>query len=162
MESLMKRMSIRLAVLMVLCLFAFGCTKASVGVVNTKMVYENSQAGKDGMAYLENLSSELEGEITTMQKNMEDAKDKNAAQAEFQQVLMAMQQRFSSEQQQVLTKLSDAFEKARQVVLEKNRLSVLLPEDVPLTYDPAVDVTQQIIDEMDAQNVTYAPVANAQ
>lgn len=154
----MKRMSIRLAVLMVLCLFAFGCTKAPVGVVDVKHVYANSQAAKDGIAYLENLSSQFEAEITTMQKNVESAKDKDAAQAELQQALMGMQQRFASEQQQVMTKITDAFEKARLAVLEKNGFSVLLPEDLPLAYVPSANVTEQVLNEMNAHVVTYSPV----
>ena len=158
----MKRMSLRLAVLMILCLFAFGCTKASVGVVNPKLVYENSQAGKDGTSHLEKLSAELEAEIMTMQKNMETARDKNAAQVEFQQALASMQERFISEQQMVVKKLQDSVENALQSVREKNGLSVLIPDEVSLSSAPSADFTQQVIDAMNAQKVTFTSMETEQ
>lgn len=154
----MNRMSFRLAAIMVLCLFAFGCTKAAVGVVNTDRIYKDSVAGKAGLEYLESLSTELEAEIIELQKTAQSAKDQNAAQAEFQQALMGMQQRFASEQQQVVTKLNDAYQKAREAVMARAGLTMLLPSDVPLSNTPEADYTDQVIQEMDALGVTYTPL----
>ncbi len=155
----MKRTS--LVLLMAVCLFAVGCQQSKaprVAVVNTDLVYKNSTPGQEGISYLENLSKELEAQIITLQKDGETARDKKAAQEKFQQELVVMQQRFAAEQQQVVTKLNSAYEEARAAVLAKHNIQLLLPSDVALNVSPEADVTDKVIEEMNAKAVTFEPL----
>ena len=154
----MKFSLLRIALLMVLALFAFGCNGKKVAVVNTDMVYQKSTASEKGTEYLKSVAAELDSELRSAEAEAEKAKDKKAAQAEMQQAFMAAQQRFNAEQQQVVAAMGEALRKALDTCRTKLRLEVIISTEQAISHDPAVDITQQVINELNAMSIEFKPV----
>lgn len=158
----MKFSHLRIALLMVLALLAFGCNGKRVAIVNTDMVYKDSAASEKGTEYLRNLSSGMQTTYEAAQTKIEAAKGKDAkaaAEAEMQQALMEMQQRLNAEQQQVVTVLSEAFKKAMDACRVKGKFDLIIPAEAAISYDPAIDVTARVIEEMNAMPIEFTPIA---
>ena len=154
----MRIKSICLFGLLALTLLAFGCngkTAPSVAVVNTDKVYKESEPGKAGIAYLDGISTNLQSELADLQKKAETASNKKTAQADFQQALMGLQQRFSAEQQQVITTLNKTYQSALMACREKFGYAVIFGNDTALSYAPDADITQKVIEEMNAKPVSF-------
>ena len=157
----MKLFSVRLALLLALALLAFGCNGKRVAVVNTDMVYQSSQASEKGTEYLKSISGEMQKAYETAQAKVEEAKgkkEKEAAQAELQQLLMEMQQRLNAEQQQVVTVLSESYKKAMDACRAKGKYDIIIHPEAALSYDPQIDITKQVIDEMNAMTYEFKPI----
>lgn len=155
----MKLSSLRLVLVLALALLAFGCNGKRVGIVNTDTVYKESALSEKGTEYLKGVTTEIQSEFEALQAKAEQAKDKNAAQLEMQQALMALQQRLNAEQQQVITALSDAYKQAMDTVRAKQKLDIIIPNEAALSYDAKIDVTKQVMDEMSAINVEFKPLS---
>ncbi len=157
----MRIKSICLFGLLALTLLAFGCngkTAPSVAVVNTDKVYKESEPGKAGIAYLDGISTNLQSELADLQKKAETASNKKTAQADFQQALMGLQQRFSAEQQQVITTLNEVYQKALENSRTKYNLAIIMANDTVLSASPEADVTDKVIQEMNAIPATFKPL----
>ena len=155
----MKFSHLRLVFLMVLALLAFGCNGKKLAIVNTDMVYQKSSASEKGTEYIKSVTAELEAELRALEENAEKAKDKKAAQAELQQALMAIQQRFNAEQQQVVNTLSEAYKKALDNCRAKFKYDIIMSNELALSYDSAVDITQKVMDEMNAIPIEFKSLA---
>ncbi len=147
-----------LILLGVFALLLAGCNGKNLAVVNTDAIYQKSAASEKGTAYLKGVSSELENNLGELQKKAESSKDKKAAQAELQQALMAIQQRFNAEQQQVITTLSDLYKKALENCRTKYKIDLIFASDTALSYDKNVDVTDKVLEEMNALPVEFKPL----
>lgn len=154
----MKTTLVRIALLASVAMIAFGCTASRTGVVNTEMVYQKSTASEKGSEYIKNVTAELEKELRALEEKTSNAKDKKAAQAEMQQALMDFQQRFNAEQQQVVTALSDAYRKALEICRTKYNLDIILSTEAALSYASTVDVTEKVMQEMNAQPLEFKPI----
>ena len=148
--------------MLALTLLAFGCngkTTPSVAIVNTDRVYKESDPGKAGIAHLDGISNTLQAELTDLQKKAEASTNKKAAQTQFQQALMALQQRFSAEQQQVITTLNEVYQKALENSRAKYKVDVIMASDTVLSASPEADFTDKVISEMNAIPATFKPLA---
>lgn len=151
----MKATFLRVALLSVLALMAFGCNGKRLAIVNTEMVYQQSTASVKGTDYIKSVTAELEAELRAIEEKAQSAKDKKAAQEELQQALASVQQRFNAEQQQVVTALSEAYKKALDACRAKYNVDVILTSEVALSYDASVDFTQKVMEEMNAQPLEF-------
>ncbi len=154
----MKSSSVRLVLFAAVMLLLAGCNGKNLAVVNTDTIYQKSAASEKGTAYLKGVSSELEAELTALQKKAESTKDKKAAQMQLQQSLMGIQQRFSAEQQQVITTLSDLYKKALENCRSKYKIDLIFASDTALSYDKSVDMTDKVLEEMNALPVEFKPM----
>lgn len=157
----MKRFSLRLVLLVALALLAFGCNGKRVAIVNTDMVYKESTASEKGTEYLRGLSTEMQKayeEAAAKVENAKGKKEKQAAQEEMQVALVEMQQRLNAEQQQVVTALTDAYKKAMENCRTKGKFDLIIPSEAALAYDPQIDVTQKVLDEMNALPIEFKPI----
>lgn len=148
--------------MLALTLLAFGCngkTTPSVAIVNTDRVYKESDPGKAGIAHLDGISNSLQAELTDLQKKAEASANKKVAQTQFQQALMALQQRFSAEQQQVITTLNEVYQKALENSRAKYKVDVIMASDTVLSASPEADFTDKVISEMNAISTTFKPLA---
>ncbi len=145
--------------LLLLALFALAACSGKVAVLNTEKVFQESNAGKAGLAYLDDLSKELQGQLIASQQKAEAGKNKKAAQDDLQVQVRDAQQRFGAEQQQVMNKVSELYQNAMESVRAKGRYDVILSSDVAVSSSPRVDVTKHVIDEMNRTPVTFTPLA---
>ena len=155
------KLSFRLALLMTLALLAFGCNGKRVAVVNTDMVYKESTVSEKGTQYLRDISSEMQKSYEAAAAKVENAKgkkEKEAAQEEMQVSLIEMQQRLNAEQQQVVSKLTEAYQKAMENCRTKGKFDLIVPSDAALSFDPQIDITARVLEEMNATPVEFSPI----
>lgn len=145
--------------------------KPAVAVVDVTRALRDSDAGKAGMKFLEDIQKELQGEIAGLQDKMKDdakadPKDQKAQklvqqhQQELQAVFMALQQRMQAEQQNVISRLNDMFQRVLEAQRAAKGLTVILPtESVALAYDKSADVTDAVIAAMNKEKVDFVSIA---
>ena len=147
----------------VFCLALVGCNQemksdssAKVAVVDPAKVFQDSQPGKDGMAYLEKVSAEVQQKFKDLQKEAAESKGQDPASVNDLQAQVAkIQERVSAEQQMVVTKLNDLFQKVLEQYRKENGVSLVIPAEQALSFDESADATAAIVAIMNKENVTF-------
>ena len=155
----MQLKKLLLPALLLLPIFVLGCNenKPKVGVVDSSRAFQESKAGKDGVAYLDALGKELQADLIKMQDTAEK-ENTDTARTALQQGFNDLQQRFAAEQQQVMNTVTDSYQKALDAVRTAEGLDVIIGTDSAVSFDPKSDLTQKVIDKMNATPVTFARV----
>ncbi|MDR2077189.1 MAG: OmpH family outer membrane protein [Desulfovibrio sp.] len=144
-------------VLILAFLLLAGCS-GKMAVINPDRIFEDSEAMKSGMAYLTNLSQELQDDISA---SMEGSPGRRGPSAALQQKVSEAQQRYSEEQQRVMGQVNDLFLKALETCRLKGRFSMVILKDAALAYDPATDITRKVVEEMNKTPLTFSPPPSA-
>ncbi|WP_308598704.1 OmpH family outer membrane protein [uncultured Desulfovibrio sp.] len=162
-------MPIRLLILslLVLCLAVSGCQQTQepavkVGVVDMNRLLRDSEPGKEASRFLEGMQKEIQQQIDDVQARLGKDPENEALQHELQAIYMGGQQRINAEQQNVVSQLLDLTQRLVNNYRKANGLSVVLGTDVAVAYDPALDVTNALLDEMNKQKVNFVSVSNPQ
>lgn len=162
-------MPIRLLILslLVLCLAVSGCQQTQepavkVGVVDMNRLLRDSEPGKEASRFLEGMQKEIQQQIDDVQARLGKDPENEALQRELQAIYMGGQQRINAEQQNVVSQLLDLTQRLVNNYRKANGLSVVLGTDVAVAYDPALDVTNALLDEMNKQKVNFVSVSNPQ
>ena len=162
-------MPIRLLILslLVLCLAVSGCQQTQepavkVGVVDMNRLLRDSEPGKEASRFLEGMQKEIQQQIDDVQARLGKDPENENLQRELQAIYMGGQQRINAEQQNVVSQLLDLTQRLVNNYRKANGLSVVLGTDVAVAYDPALDVTNALLDEMNKQKVNCVSVSNPQ
>jgi len=147
----------------VFCLALVGCNQEmkadsspKVAVVDPAKVFQDSQPGKDGMAYLEKVSAEVQQKFKDLQKEAAESKGQDPASVNDLQAQVAkIQERVSAEQQMVVTKLNDLFQKVLVQYRKENGVALVIPAEQALSFDESADATAAIVAIMNKENVTF-------
>ena len=146
--------------LLVLCLAVSGCQQTQepavkVGVVDMNRLLRDSEPGKEASRFLEGMQKEIQQQIDDVQARLGKDPENEALQRELQAIYMGGQQRINAEQQNVVSQLLDLTQRLVNNYRKANGLSVVLGTDVAVAYDPALDVTNALLDEMNKQKVNF-------
>ena len=106
------------------------------------------------------MANESDADMREMAR--EELAENEALQRELQAIYMGGQQRINAEQQNVVSQLLDLTQRLVNNYRKANGLSVVLGTDVAVAYDPALDVTNALLDEMNKQKVNFVSVSNPQ
>jgi len=147
----------------VFCLALVGCNQEmkadsspKVAVVDPAKVFQDSQPGKDGMAYLEKVSAEVQQQFKDLQKEAAEAKGQNSGTVtDLQAQVAKIQERVSAEQQMVVTKLNDLFQKVLKQYRKENGVSLVIPAEQALSFDESADATAAIVAIMNKEHVSF-------
>ncbi|MEZ0576741.1 OmpH family outer membrane protein [Halodesulfovibrio aestuarii] len=154
----------------IFCLALVGCNQdmnagssPKVAVVDPAKVFQDCQPGKDGMAYLEKVSVEVQQQFKALQEEAAKKKGQNAETVtDIQAQVSKIQARVSAEQQMVVTKLNDLFQKVLEQYRKENGVAVVIPIEQALSYDKSADATAAVVAIMNKETVTFeSPVATA-
>ena len=153
--------------LLVLCLAVSGCQQTQepavkVGVVDMNRLLRDSEPGKEAGRFLEGMQKEIQQQIDDVQARLGKDPENENLQRELQAIYMGGQQRINAEQQNVVSQLLDLTQRLVNNYRKANGLSVVLGTDVAVAYDPALDVTNALLDEMNKQKVNFVSVCNPQ
>lgn len=153
--------------LLVLCLAVSGCQQpqepaVKVAVVDMNRLLRDSEPGKEASRFLEGMQKEIQQQIDDVQARLGKDPENEALQRELQAIYMGGQQRINAEQQNVVSQLLDLTQRLVNNYRKANGLSVVLGSDVAVAYDPALDVTNALLDEMNKQKVNFVSVSNPQ
>jgi outer membrane protein len=150
------------AVVLLICgvlLAAGGCAKQTgeaqkIGVVDVGRVFQESSAGKQGMAYLQSINEDFRKEFEKMQQGT----DEQAADAQkMQQSIAEFQAKIGQEQERIVTLLNEEFRMLLESFRQENNFTVLLSQETVLSATDGVNVTDRIIQEFDKLKIDLAP-----
>ena len=149
-----------LSVMLLAGVLLTGCIQSepaapTVGVVDTARVFRDSDAGKGGVKFLEGLHEKMQGELNAIQDTLQKNPNDMAAQAKLQETYMSLQQRMGAEQQNVITLLNDAAQRAMDTYRTQKKLLIVLGSEAALSFDKAVDITAEVIAEMNKQKLEF-------
>ncbi|MEG2172329.1 MAG: OmpH family outer membrane protein [Desulfovibrionaceae bacterium] len=130
----------------------------AVGVVDTARVFRDSDAGKAGVKFLEGMQEKMQADLNEIQEVLKKNPNDQAAQQKLQETYMGFQQRMGAEQQNVVTLLNDATQRVLDTFRQQKKLSVILSQEATLSFDKAVDVTAEVIAELNKQKVEFKAV----
>jgi outer membrane protein len=152
-ENPMRIKMFLLPALMLASLLLAGCA-GKVAVIDPDLIFQDSEAVKSGMAYLADLSQELQEGIAAPPESGRKGRVSNAA---LQQRIGEAQQRYSLEQQQVMSRVNDLFLKALETCRLRGRFSTVVVTGAVLAYDPAMDITRKVMEEMNKTPLLFSP-----
>lgn len=147
-------------------------TGPSVAVVNAGVVITQSEAGQRAMAELETMSTDMQTEIEELtakadeeraaleaeQAEGEDAEaPAEGEQTPAEQELMArmgeFQTQMSAEQNRLVTILNEHFDAALNEYIAENDIDAVLNMENVLVYNDAADITDEMIEAMNARDI---------
>jgi outer membrane protein len=149
-----------------LCILAVGLALAGCGgpkivVVNSSRIYQESEAGKAGLAYLEQVEKDVKGKAEAAQRVAESMPDNAAMPMSLQQFFIACQEAMNNAQQQAVSSVQENINRSIAQYREHHSVSIIMQNDAVVSTDPAVDVTDAIIAEMNKSDISFAPVTIA-
>ncbi len=145
---------------------------AKIGVVNFKSCFEGSKFGKQEQARFEQIKKQLETTIEAKEKELNELAPKFSdeyldtlspeAEAELKGKYQHLAEELSQFQNQyygmlnqanyqIIHDVSDAVGKAAKKVAAKQGLDLTLNEEVCFSYNPSLDISKDVIAEMDLQ-----------
>lgn len=142
---------------------AADAVKPQFGVVNAAALYQDSVAGKAGVARLEKLQNDAMAKLEAMQadlKKAQDGKDDAAAerlQVEMQGAVYAFQNALSAEQENVVSNIQAALEKSLEQYRTEHGLLGIFSSETMLSYSPEADVTEGVMALFNKQKVDFGP-----
>ena len=130
----------------------------SIAVADLQRVMRDCDAGKKGVDKLNAMAREAEEKLKPLQEKLDKKPDDADLQAQFQQMLMPMQQRMQSEQQNMMNQLVDATLRVVNKYREQKGYALILPADVAFSNDPKLDITNELIAEVNKENIEFTPL----
>lgn len=130
----------------------------AIGVVDTARIFRDSDAGKAGVKFLEGMQAKMQAELTAIQEILQKNPEDQAAQQKLQETYMGFQQRMGAEQQNVVTLLNDATQRVLDSYRQQKKLTVILAQESTLSVDKNVDVTADVIAELNKQKVEFKAI----
>jgi outer membrane protein len=159
-------MSIRICLpLLLFSLLALpACQQATppqkIAVVDMSRIMRDSEPAKNGVKFLESLHADMQEKINAIQERLTQEPDDEAAQKELQSVYMASQQRMQTEQQHVISLLDDVIQRVINTCREQKGYDVIINAEVTAAFSPAVDVTTEVIAEVNKHPLEFKPAAD--
>lgn len=149
-----------LSLLLGACQNPFSGSSPKVGVVDLSRLVTDSNPGKAARTFLENMQKDFNDRLTSLSKQAQDnQKDEKAAQ-QLQSTYMNLQQRMQAEEQNVNNALLEHVLSVIKKYREQNGLTVILRSEAALDYDKSLDVTEQLLAEVNKQNIEFKPVTH--
>lgn len=129
-----------------------------IAVVDMGSLMRDSAPGKAGVKYLEAMQAGMQKELDAIQDKIERNPDDEDAMRELQRIYASSQQRVQAESQNVINTLLNVVQRVLNNFREKNGYAVMIGSDAMASFDPKIDVTSQVMSELDKQEVKYQPL----
>lgn len=148
--------------------------KSKIGIVNFKTCAEESKTGKQELARINEMEKQLQNEIETKQKEINEVAPKlseeytstltpeaeaalkekfNTLNREYAEMHNSAYSKLSQFHQEIVQKLADTVTKAAQAVAKQKGLEAALHQEACFYFAPELDITSLVIAQMDAQAV---------
>lgn len=143
-----------------LVLFSLGgCVSTEkIAVVEPAKLFEESEAGKAGTEHIKQMEASMRAQVQNAQALLEKSPNDEALRARFQKTFMDYQQLFNQEQQKVVTRLNEVIQKTLDEYRTQKGYTVIMNSAGLLSFDPATDVTAEVIAAMNKTSVAFEPV----
>lgn len=132
----------------------------SIAVVDIVRVMRDSEAGKAGIKYLEDLQAGIQKQLDDIQSKLEKDPENEQLQKQLQTVYMNAQQQMGEEQQNVLSQLQNVTKRVMDEFRRAKGYDVLFSAETLSSYDEKLDVTNDLLVEMNKQKVNFVPLSS--
>ena len=150
-------------------LFLVGCNEEKapapqepkVAVLNLSVVFQTSKASVAAAEYMTKMESELQSELEKASAGLTKDAEGNVSKDDMpklQKIFGELQQRYNAEQQMVLTRLNTMATETVDEYRKQHNLEVIIRSDQAFSYDPAIDITEEIIKLMDTKQISFEPM----
>lgn len=142
-----------------------------VALVNFKTCVETSKLGKQEQANFEKIKKQMEDVLAEKEKALKELSAKfndedyidslsSEAEAELKHKFRSLNQELAQHQQQffqmlqqanykIIQKMTEEINEASKIVAKKKNLDVIINEEGTFFYNPSLDISQDIVKEMD-------------
>lgn len=152
------RTSLLISLVLLAALAITGCAGSKVVVVNPARIYQESDAGKAGLAYLEQVERDVKAKAEAAQRTAENAQDNDAMLLSLQRFFISCQEAMNNAQQQAVGNVQELIARSITNYREKNRVTVIMQNDAVLSSAPEADVTEAVIAEMNKSPLNFPAV----
>ncbi len=128
-------------------------------VVDIARIFRESDPGKSGVDFLNTVQAQIQTELAALQAKVQADPENMEVQQEIQIVYNQLQQRMNAEQQNVMNIVNDLLQRTLDEYRNKNKLELIVSSEVTLSYDKSLDITSEVIAEMNKHKVEYKSVA---
>ncbi len=147
--------------LLAFCLVLGACGdegKKDVAVVDVARIARESEPGKALNAFLESIQQDFNQRLMAQQEVYQQNTEDAAARQTLETMFMSMQQRLQTEEENATSILLERILQTINTFRESRGYSVILRNDVVLSHDKTVDVTDQVLAEVNKIVIEYKPV----
>ena len=133
-------------------------SQPKIAIVDVARVMRDSDAGKEGVKFLESRQAEMQKQLDEIQARLEKNPEDQQAMQDLQRVYGSAQQRMQAEQQNVVNVLFDGVQRVLNSYREAQGYDLILGADAVTAYKPSADITAAIIAEVNKQKIEFKPV----
>lgn len=130
-----------------------------IAVVDTARIFRESDHGQTAVKTLEDMQVDMQKELMDLQTEVQKDPENAEAQQKLQSTYMAFQQRIGAEEQNIINILNEVMQRVIDKYRTDKNLLLIIPTEAALSYSKAVDVTQDIIAEVNKEKVVFTPAA---
>ena len=150
--------ALMLAVALPFVLSLSGCTGTKVGLVDPNRLFQESASGKAAIEHLKQMEGTLQDQLTAAQKLIEKKPGDEKLRIQVQQEFASYQQLASNEQRKVVESINTKVKSTLEVIRVQKKLDAIFASENALSFDEKIDVTNDVLTEMDRKPLTFAPV----
>jgi Skp family chaperone for outer membrane proteins len=152
-----------LLALSLLCMLA-ACDqdKKTAAVVDAEQVYKKSKLAEAGMKHLETLAGQMQNSILQMQEQLKAAPEDKELEQRMQARLFALQAELDKAQREVAERVNKQFDETVEAYRKQQNFEFVLPRQLVMALRPEADITQKIIDLMDAKTADFSDIVLAE
>lgn len=156
----MKKL-LSLCLALALCGLLVACNESGsqggfkVGVVDLNKLMRDSAPGKAGIKFIEAQQTKLQNELDAIQDNLEKNPTDEEAMQRLQKVYATSQQQIQAAGQNVVGALFDGIQEVLNSYREKNGYAMLIRAEALDSFDPALDVTNAVLAEVDKLKIDF-------
>ena len=147
--------------LVLVCVFLISACEqqgSTFAVADLQRVMRDCDAGKQGVERLNAIAKEAEDKLKPLQEELEKKPEDADLQAKLQQVYAPLQQRMQLEQQNVINQLQDGILRVVNKYREQKGYVAILPSEVAFSFDPKLDVTNDLIAAANSEKIELKPL----
>lgn len=135
-----------------------GCNANKVAVINSARIYQESSAGKAGLAYLESVEQQVRAKAEAAQKVAENMPNNEALPLSLQQFFASCQEAMNSAQQEAVTSVQDLIKKSIDNYRTQKDITIIMQSEAAVSVAPTADITEGVIAEMNKASISFKPV----
>lgn len=132
----------------------------SIAVVDVVRVMRDSEPGKAGIKFLEGIQADIQKQLDDIQGKLEKDRENQELQQQLQTLYMGAQQRMSAEQQNVLSQLQNVVQRTMDEFRKAKGYDVIMSAETVASFDSKLDVTNGVIEAMNAKKINFVSVAD--
>lgn len=147
-----------LALSLILSFALVGCQATKVGVLDTVKIFQDSDAGKAGIAHLQTIEADMQEQLKKVEGLIAKAPKDEAMRTRMQKTFADYQQTLQAEQEKVMKEVNALVESTLEAYRAKNKITAVFSADSLIVYDPKINITPEVIADMNKTSISFPVV----